>query len=176
MSGRGQDPARGERTSGASRSTVEPRERHIRVARTARYYTLGLSEGAGESSGDRPAGAATTHDVRTELLRPAGRGGPGEPRPAGSAPREIWFVCHGYRQLAGRFVRRFAPLDDGNRLIVAPEALSRFYLDDDGGPHGPDARIGATWMTRADRENEIRDYVDYLDTLYERVFEESGLD
>ena len=28
-----------------------------------------------------------------------------------------------------RFMRQFAPLDDGTRLIVAPEALSRFYLD-----------------------------------------------
>ncbi len=41
---------------------------------------------------------------------------------------EVWFVCHGYGQLAERFIRHFAALDDGTRLVVAPEALGRFYL------------------------------------------------
>ncbi|MFL5521990.1 MAG: hypothetical protein ACJ8B6_13695, partial [Gemmatimonadales bacterium] len=41
--------------------------------------------------------------------------------PTHGFPRELWFVCHGYGQLAGRFLRQFAPLDDGTRLIVAPE-------------------------------------------------------
>lgn len=91
--------------------------------------------------------------------------------PAGG-PRQVWFVCHGYRQLAGRFIRRFEALDDGTRLIVAPEALNRFYFDSTPGPHGSDARIGATWMTREDRQNEIVDYVRYLDSLYDRIFSE----
>ncbi|RMI09047.1 MAG: phospholipase [Calditrichaeota bacterium] len=73
--------------------------------------------------------------------------------------REIWFVLHGYGQLAGYFLKRFAPLNDGHRLIVAPEALSRFYLEGTGG------RVGATWMTREDRLREIQDYVNYLDTV-----------
>lgn len=86
--------------------------------------------------------------------------------PTHGFPRELWFVCHGYGQLAGRFLRQFAPLDDGTRLIVAPEALSRFYLDpiaqrrNDASP-----RVGATWMTREDREAEIADYVEYLERL-----------
>ena len=80
-------------------------------------------------------------------------------------PRELWIACHGYRQLAARFARDLAPLDDGTRRIAAPEGLSRFYLDDDGGPHGPDAKVGATWMTRDDRLSEIADYVAYLDRL-----------
>ena len=81
---------------------------------------------------------------------------------------EVWFVLHGYGQLAERFIQRFIGLpglDSGRRAVVAPEALSRFYVDDDGGEHGPDAPVGATWMTRADREHEIRDYVEYLDRL-----------
>jgi predicted esterase len=85
-------------------------------------------------------------------------------------PREVWFVCHGYRQLARRFLNRFEPLDDGSRLIVAPEALNRFYIDTAPGPHGPESRVGATWMTREAREGEIADYVRYLDALYERIF------
>jgi predicted esterase len=87
----------------------------------------------------------------------------GEPGPA---VREVWFACHGYGQLAARFVGHFSDLDDGTRLVVAPEALSRFYLGDAAGPHGPEARVGATWMTREDRLREIDDYVGYLDALY----------
>ncbi len=111
------------------------KERHIRVARRARYYTLGS---------------------------------------AGPHLREVWLVCHGIRQLARRFLSRFAGLDDGTRLIVAPEGLSRFYL------HGPESRrdkkipIGATWMTREDRENEITDYVEFLDAVLDEVTGGSG--
>jgi predicted esterase len=86
--------------------------------------------------------------------------------PTHGFPRELWFVCHGYGQLASRFITQFAPLDDGTRLIVAPEGLSRFYLDtiadrrDQSSP-----RVGATWMTREDRDAEIADYVNYLDLV-----------
>jgi predicted esterase len=82
-----------------------------------------------------------------------------------AAPRELWFVLHGYGQLARRFLRRFEALDDGTRVIVAPEALSRFYASDGARRHGPGSVVGATWMTREDREREITDYVSYLDRL-----------
>lgn len=85
------------------------------------------------------------------------------------APQDVWFVLHGYKQLARRFLRRFEALDDGTRLIVAPEALSRFYVSDEPGRHGPSSVVGATWMTREDRESEIRDYVAYLDRLADAV-------
>ncbi|MGK7312260.1 MAG: alpha/beta hydrolase [Candidatus Longimicrobiales bacterium M2_2A_002] len=92
---------------------------------------------------------------------------------------ELWFVLHGYRQLAERFIRRFHSLPgvaSGARAVVAPEGLSRFYIEDGagGGEHGPDSRIGATWMTRADREHEIRDYVEYLDRLAVAVLDPAG--
>jgi len=81
-----------------------------------------------------------------------------------AAPVEIWFVLHGYGQLAARFIRQFAAIDEGARLIVAPEALSRFYLE-----AGGSEKIGASWMTREDRLTEIADYVRYLDALYVAV-------
>ncbi|MDQ2666613.1 MAG: phospholipase [Gemmatimonadota bacterium] len=86
--------------------------------------------------------------------------------PTHGFPRELWIVCHGYGQLAARFISHFAPLDDGTRLIVAPEALSRFYLDPLPERRGQrDPRVGATWMTREDRLDEIGDYVGYLDLV-----------
>lgn len=94
--------------------------------------------------------------------------------PAGA--RDVWFVLHGYRQLAGRFLRRFRSLEEAGRAIVAPEALSRFYVDPAGGRHGPEHRVGASWMTRVEREWEIRDYVGYLDRLAARVLEGTSRD
>jgi predicted esterase len=79
-------------------------------------------------------------------------------------PSEIWMICHGYGQLAGRFLARLDALDDGRRLVVAPEGLSRFYVPSDG---DPDDKVGASWMTREDRLSEIEDYVRYLDAVFE---------
>jgi predicted esterase len=81
-----------------------------------------------------------------------------------SAAREIWFVLHGYGQLAGRFLRAFEPLSDGSRCLVAPEGLSRFYLESGSEGRSHD-RVGASWMTREDRLTDIADYVRYLDAL-----------
>jgi predicted esterase len=80
-------------------------------------------------------------------------------------PAEIWMVCHGYGQLAERFLAQLDALDDGRRLVVAPEGLSRFYLE--SGSHGPESRVGASWMTSEDRLTEIEDYVRYLDAVFE---------
>ncbi len=84
----------------------------------------------------------------------------------GPAAREVWIVCHGYGQLAARFLKRFEVLDDGHRLVIAPEGLSRFYVRNSGGQ----GVVGASWMTREDRLTEIEDYVAYLNALYLEVF------
>jgi predicted esterase len=89
---------------------------------------------------------------------------------AGPQVREVWIVCHGYGQLAGRFLRRFAPIADDSRVIIAPEALNRFYVDSGTGPHDAESRVGATWMTREDRLTDIDDYVRYLDAMQSHVF------
>lgn len=83
--------------------------------------------------------------------------------------REVWFVLHGHAQLSAYFIRHFAALADGTRLIVAPEALNRFYLDNTTWHGSKHARVGATWMTREDREADIDDYVRYLDLLHAHV-------
>ncbi len=77
--------------------------------------------------------------------------------------KQIWFVLHGYGQMAQYFIRKFEVLNDGQTLIVAPEALSRFYLN------GVSGRVGATWMTKEDRQSEIDDYVLYLNELCETI-------
>lgn len=74
------------------------------------------------------------------------------------AAPEIWIVIHGYGQLARYFLNNFNGLEEG-RGFIAPEGLSRFYLD------AQHSRVGATWMTREDRLHEIEDHVAYLDAL-----------
>lgn len=81
---------------------------------------------------------------------------------------ELWFVCHGYGQLGAYFIRKFEVIAATGRLIVAPEALSRFYLEDPQGGRAH-ARVGASWMTREDRLCEIEDYVSYLDRVSDEV-------
>lgn len=90
----------------------------------------------------------------------------------GPAVTDVWLVLHGYAQLAHRFLGQFTALARPNRLIVAPEGLSRFYLDAAvAGRHAP-GRVGASWMTAQDAEMEVRDYVGYLDQVYTEVVKE----
>jgi len=86
--------------------------------------------------------------------------------PDPSEVRHLWIALHGYAMLASRFIRLLAPLtEDGQTLVVAPEALSRFYLETGrDGQHGE--AIGATWLTREDRQNELSDAIRYLDQLH----------
>lgn len=80
---------------------------------------------------------------------------------------EVWHLLHGYGQLAREFLASCEALAEG-RLLVATGALSRFYL------RGGRGRIGASWMTREDREDEIVDYVRLLDAVAERVPSAAG--
>jgi predicted esterase len=77
--------------------------------------------------------------------------------------KEVWFVLHGYAQLAVDFIKDFEVLNDGSRFIVAPEGLNKFYARGFGG------KPAATWMTSEDREAEIADYINYLNLLYQSL-------
>jgi predicted esterase len=111
-----------------------PHTHHLRVQRTARYYTLG---------GESPE------------------------------RRSVWFVLHGYGQLAGQFSRYFGDIATLDSLVVAPEALNRYYLVSPDKTPARDRPVGATWMTREDRASDIADYVEYLDVLYDDVVGQS---
>lgn len=112
-----------------------------------------------------PAGSsvAVPHEHHLTVARTARYATLGAPGPA---TRELWIVLHGHGQLAARFLRYFGTLDDGSRWLVAPEALSRYYLDPLADRTHPERRVGATWMTREDRLSEINDHVGYLDALH----------
>ena len=90
----------------------------------------------------------------------------GEPSPK---VEDVWIVCHGYGQLAKDFISEFETIASPRRLIVAPEALMRYYISTAPAVHGPESRVGATWMTREDRETDIADYVGSLDSLHDEI-------
>lgn len=81
---------------------------------------------------------------------------------------EIWFVFHGYGQMANYFLRKFDCISGDSICVIAPEGLSRFYLE---GFYG---KTGATWMTKEERETDIENYLHYLNAVYYK--ELSGID
>ncbi len=81
----------------------------------------------------------------------------GEP---GHHIKRFIFACHGYGQVAEKFILDLAPLADEHTFIVAPEGLSTFYW---GGFEGPTV---SSWMTRRHRLDEIEDYSKYLSQLF----------
>lgn len=87
----------------------------------------------------------------------------------GGSVTSVWIVCHGFGQLASTFLQAFDGVATAERIVVAPEALNRFYLTTDADGSHAAARVGTTWMTREDRDAEIADYVDFLDAVYRQT-------
>ncbi len=76
--------------------------------------------------------------------------------------KTVWFVFHGYGQLAKEFINEFLVLENKATLIIAPEALNKFYL------RGFSGKIGTTWMTKDNRENEIIDYSNFIESIFKK--------
>lgn len=81
----------------------------------------------------------------------------------GPATRGLEFVLHGYGQLAAAFLASVAVRGGPERVLVAPEGLSRYYLRRGTG------EVGASWMTREERALEITDTLRYLERVAEAV-------
>lgn len=86
--------------------------------------------------------------------------------------RRVWIALHGYGMLASRFVRPFQGVIPSDTCVVAPEALSRFYLEMPRADGGHMQRIGAAWLTKESRETEIVDAHRWLDLVHDEVLNE----
>lgn len=81
--------------------------------------------------------------------------------------KHVWFVIHGYGQLAQFFIKKFNSIEKKGVCVIAPEGLSRFYLEDiPTRMAGGNNRVGASWMTRENREMDIENYINYLQSVY----------
>jgi len=99
---------------------MEIAENHIKIEKSARYFSLG------------------SFNEKTKT---------------------VWILLHGYGQLAKDFIDNFNSLADDSTFIFAPEALHKFYRNNRTG------EVGASWMTKEDRLNEIDDNNNYLDKI-----------
>ncbi|WP_300665303.1 dienelactone hydrolase family protein [Fluviicola sp.] len=77
--------------------------------------------------------------------------------------KHIVYVLHGYGQLVAYFHLKFAGVASNDTLFVFPEGRHRFYLK------GTSGRVGASWMTREWREEDIRLNVLSLDLLHREI-------
>ena len=92
----------------------------------------------------------------------------------GEANKETKYFClvtHGYGQLASRFIYKFDQLDLTENFILAPEGLSRFYWK-----RSAPNPVGASWMTKENRLDEIADYTRYIKKLYEEYKSQMSAD
>ena len=90
---------------------------------------------------------------------------------AGAAPADaarLWVVFHGYGNRAADFIAPFADAAPPDTRVVAPEGLSRFYTEPPRADGGHLQRTGATWLTRDDREDELRDALAMLHAVVAR--------
>ena len=72
--------------------------------------------------------------------------------------KHIIIAFHGYGQLASYFIRHFEQLGP-EYFIIVPEGMHRFYLQ------GMQGRVGASWMTKEDREVDIENQSAYINAL-----------
>ncbi len=75
----------------------------------------------------------------------------------------IWLTFHGYGQLAKFFIKKFESLDPDKNFIIAPQGLSKYYLE---GFYG---RVGASWMTKEDRLTEIENQYRYIQSVLNEI-------
>ncbi|MFT7345493.1 MAG: putative esterase, partial [Lentimonas sp.] len=71
---------------------------------------------------------------------------------------QLLIVLHGYGQLSQFFIQKFSSLTH-QCDIIAPEGMHRFYLN------GSSGRVGASWMTKEERETDIEDNQKYLEEV-----------
>ena len=82
---------------------------------------------------------------------------------ADERPRRLYVCTHGYGMSAKYFIRKFEVLASKGVKVIAPEGLHRFYIQ------GSNGRVGASWMTKEDRLNDIQDNINYLNRCIEHA-------
>jgi predicted esterase len=85
------------------------------------------------------------------------------PRPTFECPPALLIALHGFGQKCKSFLRSFGPLRDRNLLIAAPQGPHQFYLQLEP------KTVGFNWLTMYEKENSIRDFVEYMERLIGRL-------
>lgn len=81
--------------------------------------------------------------------------------------KTIWIACHGYGQLAEYFIRKFRVFEQQGHFGVVLQGLHKFYFTQE--------RVGASWMTKHDREIDLENQFTYYKQVFETVYGELDL-
>jgi predicted esterase len=74
--------------------------------------------------------------------------------------KTVWLVCHGIGYLSRYFLRHFHHLNSEENYIIAPQAQSKYYLNNEY------KHVGASWLTKERTEAETENVLNYLDEVY----------
>ncbi len=74
--------------------------------------------------------------------------------------KNVWVVLHGIGYLSRYFLKYFKELDPEENYIIAPQAQSKYYLNNEY------RHVGASWLTKENTETEIDNVLSYLEEVY----------
>lgn len=74
--------------------------------------------------------------------------------------KNVWIVFHGIGYLSRFFLKYFDELPADENYIIAPQAPSKYYLNDQY------RHVGASWLTKENRELETENVLAYIDQVF----------
>ncbi len=75
--------------------------------------------------------------------------------------KNVWIVFHGIGYLSKYFLKYFDELNPLDNYIIAPQAPSKYYLNNSY------KHVGASWLTKENTQTEIKNNLNYLDAIIE---------
>lgn len=76
--------------------------------------------------------------------------------------KNVWIVFHGIGFLSRFFLKYFDELPKDEHYIIAPQAPSKYYLNNEY------KHVGASWLTKVDTEQETNNILTYMDAILEK--------
>ena len=76
--------------------------------------------------------------------------------------KNVWFVFHGIGYLSRFFLKYFNELNPEENYIIAPQAPSKYYLNNEY------RHVGASWLTKEVTAMEMDNLLNYLDAVYNK--------
>ena len=74
--------------------------------------------------------------------------------------KNVWMVFHGIGYLSRYFITYFKDLPAEENYIIAPQAPSKYYLNNQY------RRVGASWLTKENTRLETENVLAYIDQVY----------
>ncbi len=78
-----------------------------------------------------------------------------------SETETVWLVFHGIGYLSRYFIRLFQSLDANKNYIIAPQAPSKYYKNNDY------KKVGSSWLTKENTKTETKNVLNYIDAVIE---------